>query len=50
MGKTLEKTESVQVRKKADSYVSLRMLGVGKLIQAIYSFCKAKFGTFGKQP
>lgn len=49
-GRTLEKIESVQVKKNVDSsYVSVRMLGVGKVIQATYSFCKAKFGTFCRQ-
>jgi len=49
-GRTLEKNECVQVRKKViSSYVSVRMLGVGKVIKATYSFCKAKFGTFGRQ-
>lgn len=42
-GRTLEKIEKVQVRKKVDSsYVSVRMLGVGKVISGHLFFLQGK--------
>lgn len=42
-GRTLEKIEKVQVRKRVDSsYVSVRMLGVGKVISGRLFFLQGK--------